>query len=66
MKLLNWLNGWRQDMDDWLVRARRASDPATLPAEIGYVEESAIVVRTHKVARQIDAGRAALEPHHAE
>lgn len=61
MKLLNWLNGWRRDMDGWLVRARRAGDPAALPAGIGFVEESAIAVRTHEHACSLDAGRSALE-----
>lgn len=61
MKLLNWFNGWRWDMDGWLVRARRASDPDSLPAEIGFVEESAIAVRSHEHARSLDARCAVLE-----
>ncbi len=56
--LLNWFNGWRIDFDGWLVRARRHSDPVTLPPEIGFVEECAIAVRTPRHARLID--RAAL------
>lgn len=59
-KLLNWLNGWRFDYDGWLVRARRSTDPSRLSSELGFVEESAIAVRSHEIARTIDAGRAAL------
>lgn len=55
--LMNWLNGWRYDLDGFLVRARRASDPAHLPSEIGLVEEASIAVRTHTQARRIDKGR---------
>jgi hypothetical protein len=56
-RLLNWLNGWRWDLDGWLVRARRESDPGELPSEIGFVEESAIAVRSHAQARTIDRSR---------
>lgn len=54
--LMNWLNGWRRDLDGFLVRARRASDPAALPSEVGLVEETAIAVRSHTQARRIDKG----------
>lgn len=58
--LLVWLRGWRYDLDGWLVRARRETDPSTLDASEGVVEESAIAVRTVDVALDVDAGRAAL------
>ncbi len=54
--LLNWFNGWPWDLDGWLVRARRISDPASLPSEIGFLEEACIAVRTHADARLIDTG----------
>lgn len=49
-----WLNGWRLDMDGFLVRARRASDPDRLPSEDGFVEECAIAARSVSIARRID------------
>lgn len=58
--ILNWINGWRVDMDGWLVRARRASDPAWLPSSMGFLEESAIAVRSHSDARLIDRGLSTL------
>ena len=54
IRILNWSNGWRFDLDGFLVRARRSSDPHFMPAEFGFVEESAIAVRSHDVARKID------------
>lgn len=54
--LMNWLNGWRRDLDGFLVRARRTSDPNDLPSEVGLVEETAIAVRNHTQARRIDRG----------
>ena len=60
-RVLNWLNGWRTDLDGWIVRARRVTDPEELPCEIGFVEEACIAVRTHSDARKLDlAGRRAL------
>ena len=56
-RVQNWLNGWRQDMDGWWVRARRATDPdlnSLNLAEIGFVEEASIAVRTPSDARTID------------
>ena len=55
-RLFNWLNGWRVDLDGWLVRARRANDPHDLPPDIGFVEESSLAVRTHEAARFLDKG----------
>jgi hypothetical protein len=52
--IFNWLNGWRRDMDGWLVRARRSTDPTKISSRLGFVEESAIAVRDHKQARLID------------
>ena len=49
-----WFNGWRTDLDGWLVRAKRAGDPEQFDCEIGFVEESAIAVRTPTIARLID------------
>lgn len=64
MKILirfsNWLNGWRYDLDGWLVRARRASDTsggiAIRREGLGFVEEACIAVRTHEIAYAIDHG----------
>lgn len=52
-----WCKGWRRDLDGWLVRARRESDPATLPPEIGFVEEAGIAVRTIDDAWSIEDRR---------
>ena len=54
-KAINWLNGWRPDMDGFLVRARRATDPTSLPCHVGFVEESSVAVRNHQLARAIDS-----------
>jgi len=56
-RILTWVGGWRVDLDGWIVRARRATDP-DLPGrpDIGFVEESAIAVRSHTIARVIDRG----------
>lgn len=54
IRILNWFNGWRRDYDNWIVRARRASDPDELDCSIGFVEESAVAVRTHEQARALD------------
>lgn len=56
--ILNWFNGWRRDLDGWLVRARRRHDMPWLPDAVGFVEESAIAVRTHKQARALDIAQA--------
>jgi hypothetical protein len=61
-----WWNGWRYDLDGWLVRARRASDPdlnALDRSDFGFVEEACIAVRTPRQARLLDAGRLALQSH---
>lgn len=60
--LSNWLAGWRYDLDGWLVRARRKTDPdwttvLTHRSDIGFVEESCIAVRTPTIAFEIDRGR---------
>jgi hypothetical protein len=61
-KIACWLNGWRYDLDGWLVRARRQSDPdLKLLPEYGFTEECAIAVRTPYLARQIDAGKLTKE-----
>lgn len=54
IRLFNWFSGWRRDLDGWLVRAKRASDPCDLPVDVGFVEESAVAVRTHDQARSLD------------
>lgn len=54
VEVLNWLNGWRYDLDGWIVRARYANDPHSLPADIGFVEEACIAVRTPEDARCLD------------
>lgn len=54
-RLVCWWNGWRTDHDGWIVRARRQCDPETLPVEVGFVEESAIAVRSFADARSLDA-----------
>lgn len=54
LALLNWFNGWRRDLDGWLVRARRATDPTSLPCNLGFVEEACIAVRSDRIARSID------------
>ena len=62
--LLNWWNGWRLDLDGWLVRARRARDPdlsAMNRSDIGFVDEACIAVRTPRHARMIDRGL--VRPH---
>ncbi|SCW95351.1 hypothetical protein [Ancylobacter rudongensis] len=56
IRFLNWWNGWRLDLDDWWVRARRESDPSNLPSSIGFLEEACIVVRTPEQAREVDTG----------
>lgn len=56
IRFLNWWNGWRLDLDDWWVRARRESDPIGLPSEIGFLEEACIAVRTPRQAREVDTG----------
>lgn len=53
-RLMNWLYGWRRDLDGFLVRARRASDPVFLPSHVGFLEEACIAVRTHEQARAVD------------
>lgn len=56
--LLNWLNGWRYDLDGWLVRAKRNTDPEELCPSVGFVSDCAVAVRTPVLARRLD--RAAL------
>lgn len=56
IRFRNWWNGWRLDHEGWWVRALRRGDPLGLPAEIGFVEESCIVVRTPELAREVDTG----------
>lgn len=56
--LMNWINGWRVDLDGWIVRAKRQTDPAFLEPSVGFVEESCIAVRTAQQARDIDLRRA--------
>ena len=56
--ILNWLNGWRRDMDGWIVRARRETDDeATIQHHYGFVEESAVAVKWHRTARDLDTGK---------
>jgi hypothetical protein len=55
-RLLCWLRGWRRDLDDWIVRAKRASDPTRLPSEVGFVEDACVAVRTWEQARALDGG----------
>lgn len=55
-----WLNGWRYDLDGWLVRSRRGADPdltALNRSDLGFVEESAIAVRGPDIAWVIDWSR---------
>lgn len=54
MDVSNWWSGWRTDLDGWIVRARRPSDPIKLPSHIGFTEESSIAVRTPTQAFLID------------
>ncbi len=53
---LNWWNGWRWDNgNNWLVRARRYSDPpSSTLGPMGFVEESCIAVCDHATARAVD------------
>jgi hypothetical protein len=53
-RALCWWRGWRIDHDGWIVRARRKGDPMNLPSSIGFIEESAIAVRTFAQARALD------------
>ena len=58
-RLLNWLNGWRQDLEGWWVRARKASDHSFLQDHdptggLGFVEEACVAVRFPETARQMD------------
>lgn len=52
--LLNWLNGWRYDLDGWLVRAKRDTDPEELSPSVGFVVDCAVAVRTPEQARNLD------------
>ena len=53
-----WWNGWRVDLDGWLVRARRPDDEAILIKHLGdgvtLIEESAVAVQTLHDARLLD------------
>lgn len=54
-RFLNWLSGWRLDLDDWWVRARRATDPDLIGREdLGFTDEASIMVRTPGIARDVD------------
>lgn len=59
--LSNWLNGWRYDLDGWLVRARRDTDPSycimASRSDLGFVVEACIAVRTPESAYEIDRRR---------
>lgn len=60
INLSNWLAGWRYDLDGWLVRARRHSDPdlnKSDRSDLGFVEEACVAVRTPEIAFAIDRGR---------
>lgn len=61
IRMLNWLNGWRWDMDGFLVRARRHSDPSRLNDHDGFIDECAIATRSHLVARLIDAEKYSVD-----
>ena len=50
IRLCCWFIGWRVDLDGWIVRARRSSNPTFLSSDVGFVEESAIAVRTFEHA----------------
>lgn len=57
LELRAWLNGWRYDLDGWLVRARRAADPdLNNRPDLGFVEDACVAVRDAKIARDIDKG----------
>jgi len=62
-RTLAWLGGWRVDLDGWIVRARRTGDPdlADRP-DLGFIEESAIAVRSLAIARAIDRGCLPVQP----
>ena len=45
-RLILWLNGWRRDLDGFLVRAKRSRDNLVFVKAVdGIVEECAIGVR---------------------
>ena len=52
----NWLNGWRRDHDNWLVRARREEDEETLGPNPhrGFLEEACIAVMMPEDAYRMD------------
>lgn len=56
-RIINWVNGWRWDLDGWLVRARKATDPdLSNSPDIGFTEEACIAVRSHDLAFRLDRG----------
>jgi hypothetical protein len=58
-ELLAWLNGWRYDLDGWLVRARKVGDPSfkdETASCFGFTEEACIAVRDAHIARLVDRG----------
>lgn len=57
-----WVRGWRYDLDGFLVRARQHGDVHDLSVELGFVEESAIAVRTVDDAWLVDAWRRGWTP----
>lgn len=56
IRVMNWFAGWRLDLDDWWVRAKRETDPTKLSSDVGFVEEACIVVRTPEQAWKLDRG----------
>jgi hypothetical protein len=56
-ELYNWCNGWRWDLDGFLVRARKQEDPEHIPSEMGFVSECCIAVRDHGKAKAMDVRR---------
>jgi hypothetical protein len=55
--VLCWIRGWRYDLDGWLVRALRDSDPCLSERpDLGFTEEACIAVRSAEIARMVDRG----------
>ena len=65
-RILTWVGGWRVDLDGWIDGAPRSNDPDLSDRpDIGFVEESAIAVRSHTIARAIDRGGLPYGPSNA-
>ena len=56
-RFLNWLNGWRLDLDGFWVRAKRIDDPQlSLHPALGFTDEGCIGARTPEIAYAVDNG----------